>query len=100
MEAGPITPAAISLRYRHSPGPEPWLARYRAQVTRIPMLSDEEEHALARKYREQGDQVARDRLVTSHLRLVAKIASGYRGYGLPFADLLSEGTLGMIKAVE
>jgi RNA polymerase sigma-32 factor len=64
------------------------------------MLVAEEEQALARRWREQGDQVAADRLVTSHLRLVAKIAWGFRGYRLPMSDLISEGNLGMLEAVK
>ena len=76
------------------------LTRYLAQVARFPMLEEREENELAQHYRETGDAAAADRLVTSHLRLVAKIALGYRGYGLPVADLISEGEVGMMKAVQ
>ncbi len=79
---------------------EPWLVRYLAQVARAPMLDEAEEQLLARRYRDQGDRSAADRLVTAHLRLVAKIALGYRGYGLPIADLVAEGGLGLVKAVD
>ena len=64
------------------------------------MLDETEERLLARRYRDQGDRSAADRLVTAHLRLVTKIALGYRGYGLPIADLVAEGGLGLVKAVE
>ena len=79
---------------------QPWLARYLATVTRLPMLDELEELRLARRYRDTGDKKAADRLVTSHLRLVAKIALGYRGYGLPIADLAAEGGVGLVKAVK
>ena len=75
------------------------LSRYLARLAQFPMLEEQEENALARRYRETGDETAAHRLVTSHLRLVAKIAFGYRGYGLPVADLISEGEIGMLKAV-
>jgi RNA polymerase sigma-32 factor len=79
---------------------EPWLTRHLAQVARTPMLDEAEERLLACRYRDQGDRSAFDRLVTAHLRLVTKIALGYRGYGLPIADLVAEGGLGVVKAVE
>ncbi|HEX4195462.1 MAG TPA: RNA polymerase sigma factor RpoH [Stellaceae bacterium] len=79
---------------------EPWLARYLAEIARTPMLDEPEEYRLATQYRTQGDRAAADRLVTSHLRLVAKIALGYRGYGLPLADLIAEGGVGLVKAVD
>lgn len=79
---------------------EPWLARYLAEAARAPMLEKAEERCLALRYRERGDRAAADRLVTSHLRLVAKIALGYRGYGLPVADLVAEGGIGLMKAIE
>jgi RNA polymerase sigma-32 factor len=63
------------------------------------MLEPQEEYVLAKHWREQGDRDAAHRLVTSHLRLVAKVAKEYRGYGLPFADLLSEGAVGLMQAV-
>jgi RNA polymerase sigma-32 factor len=71
-----------------------------ARIRCIPLLDAQEEAMLATRWRQHGDRAAADRLVTSHLRLVAKIAWGYRGYGLPISDLISEGTLGMLKAVK
>jgi RNA polymerase sigma-32 factor len=76
------------------------LSRYLAEIRRYPMLSPEEEYMLARKWREQGDQEAASKLVTSHLRLVAKIAMGYRGYGLPINEVVSEGNVGLMQAVK
>lgn len=75
------------------------LARYMQEIRRYPMLSQQEEESLAYAWRDQGDQTAAHKLVQSHLRLVAKIALGYRGYGLPVSDLISEGNMGMIRAV-
>ncbi|WP_029007312.1 RNA polymerase sigma factor RpoH [Azospirillum halopraeferens] len=75
------------------------LSRYIDQVHRFPVLGAEEEYVLANAFREHGDVEAARRLVTSHLRLVVKIASGYRGYGLPLSDLISEGNLGLMTAV-
>jgi RNA polymerase sigma-32 factor len=75
--------------------------RYFAEIQRrFPMLDPREEYVLAKRWREDGDRDAEHRLVTSHLRLVAKIARGYRGYGLPNADLISEGNIGLLQAVE
>lgn len=74
--------------------------RYLGQIKQFPMLEAAEEHSLAKRARDEDDADAADRLVTSHLRLVAKIAHGYRGYGLPLSDLISEGTLGILKAVK
>jgi RNA polymerase sigma-32 factor len=76
------------------------LARYLREIRKFPMLGQEEEYMLAKRWREHGDPEAAQRLVTSHLRLVAKIATGYRGYGLPLADLIAEGNLGMMQAVK
>jgi hypothetical protein len=78
---------------------ESGLTRYLEEIRRLPMLEPHEEFMLAKRWREQGDREAAHRLVTSHLRLVAKIAMGYRGYGLPIAEVLSEGNLGLMKAV-
>jgi RNA polymerase sigma-32 factor len=75
------------------------LAHYLAQIRAFPILSQEEETTFARRWREHGDRDAAYRLVTSHLRLVAKIAMRYRGYGLPIADIVSEGNLGLMQAV-
>src|SRR5258708_579174 len=76
------------------------LKRYLDNIRRVPMLDAEEEVVLARRCREHGDRDAAHRLVTSHLRLVAKLASGYRGYGLPAAELISEGSIGLMQAVK
>ncbi|MGF1641170.1 MAG: RNA polymerase sigma factor RpoH [Rhodospirillales bacterium] len=78
---------------------EEGLGRYFREIWSFPMLSGDEEYMLAVRWREHGDAEAAHRLVTSHLRLVAKIAMGYRGYGLPVADLIGEGNIGLMKAV-
>jgi RNA polymerase sigma-32 factor len=80
--------------------PEGNLSRYLQEIRKFPMLSAEEELALSRAWRERGDLEAAHKLVTSHLRLVAKIAMGYRGYGLPLGELISEGNVGMMQAVK
>ncbi len=76
------------------------LSRYLNEIKGFPILDVEEELSLARKYQESGEAEAAHKLVTSHLRLVAKIAMQYRGYGLPLSDLISEGNLGLMKAVK
>ncbi len=76
------------------------LAVYLQEIKKFPMLSAEEEYMLAKRYKEHGDSDAAHKLVTSHLRLVAKIAMGYRGYGLPVTDLISEGNVGIMQAVK
>ena len=76
------------------------LSRYLEEIRRFPMLSHEEEYMLARRWHEHDDIDAAHKLVTSHLRLVAKIAMGYRGYGLPVSELISEGNVGMMQAVK
>ena len=81
-------------------GPEGNLSRYLREIRQIPMLTQEEELSLARRWRETQDVAAAHRLVVAHLRLVAKIAMGYRGYGLPVNELISEGNIGMLRAVE
>jgi RNA polymerase sigma-32 factor len=73
---------------------------YYKDIQRFPMLDPQEEYMLAKRWREAGDRDAAHRLIISHLRLVAKIARGYRGYGLPIADLMSEGHAGLMQAVE
>ncbi|MEE8444072.1 MAG: sigma-70 factor domain-containing protein, partial [Alphaproteobacteria bacterium] len=79
--------------------PEGNLRRYLQEIRKFPMLAPEEEYMLAKRWREHDDSGAAQKLVTSHLRLVAKIAMKYRGYGLPMADLISEGNIGLMKAV-
>ena len=76
------------------------LSRYLQEIRKFPMLEPEEEYMLAKRWKEREDSEAAHRLVTSHLRLVAKIAMGYRGYGLPLSELISEGNVGMMQAVK
>ena len=76
------------------------LSFYLQEIKRFPILTAEEEYMLAKRYKEHGDAEAAHKLVTSHLRLVAKIAMGYRGYGLPVTDLISEGNVGIMQAVK
>src|SRR6266700_2048480 len=76
------------------------LSRYLTEIRKFPMLAPDEEYMLAKRWREHGDREAAHRLVTSHLRLVAKIAMGYRGYGLPIAEVISEGNVGLMQAVK
>jgi RNA polymerase sigma-32 factor len=76
------------------------LTRYLEEIRRFPMLEPQQEYMLAKRYLEHGDRDAAHKLVTSHLRLVAKIAMGYRGYGLPIGEVISEGNVGMMQAVK
>ncbi|MGH6902833.1 MAG: RNA polymerase sigma factor RpoH [Geminicoccaceae bacterium] len=76
------------------------LSRYLEEIRRFPMLQPEQEFMLAKRWQEQGDTQAAHQLVTSHLRLVAKIAMGYRGYGLPLNEIISEGNVGLMQAVK
>ncbi|HEY2527692.1 MAG TPA: RNA polymerase sigma factor RpoH, partial [Xanthobacteraceae bacterium] len=76
------------------------LTRYLGEIRRFPLLESQEEFMLAKRWREHGDRDAAHRLVTSHLRLVAKIAMGYRGYGLPISEVISEGNVGLMQAVK
>ncbi|WP_316860622.1 RNA polymerase sigma factor RpoH [uncultured Cohaesibacter sp.] len=76
------------------------LSRYLNEIRRFPMLEPQEEYMLAKRYAEHGDKGAAHKLVTSHLRLVAKIAMGYRGYGLPVSEVVSEGNVGLMQAVK
>src|SRR5450432_3093343 len=79
---------------------ESGLARYLDEIRRFPMLEPQQEYMLAKRWREHGDRTAAHQLVTSHLRLVAKIAMGYRGYGLPISEVISEGNVGLMQAVK
>lgn len=76
------------------------LSRYLEEIRRFPMLEPNEEYMLAKRWQEHGDTDAAHRLVTSHLRLVARIAMGYRGYGLPISEVISEGNVGLMQAVK
>ena len=76
------------------------LSSYLAQIKKFPMLSAEEEYMLAKSWKDRGDLKSAQKLITSHLRLVAKIAMGYRGYGLPVSEMVSEGNIGLMQAVK
>jgi RNA polymerase sigma-32 factor len=80
--------------------PEGGLSRYLTEIRKFPMLAKDEEFMLAKRWQEHEDPEAAHRLVTSHLRLVAKIAMGYRGYGLPIGEVISEGNVGLMQAVK
>jgi RNA polymerase sigma-32 factor len=88
----PALPSSLS--------PEGNLSRYLSEIRKFPLLEPQQEFMLAKAWREHNDTKAAHQLVTSHLRLVAKIAMGYRGYGLPVAELISEGNVGMMQAVK
>ena len=79
---------------------ESGLSRYLEEIRRFPMLEPQDEYMLAKRWREHGDRDAAHKLVTSHLRLVAKLAMGYRGYGLPISEVISEGNVGLMQAVK
>ncbi|WP_424141306.1 RNA polymerase sigma factor RpoH [Sphingosinicella ginsenosidimutans] len=95
MMAGRNVPATIP-----ATGGEAGLNRYLAEIKKFPILTPEEEYMLAKRWTEHQDTDAAARLVNSHLRLVAKIAMGYRGYGLPTAELISEGNIGLMQGVK
>jgi RNA polymerase sigma-32 factor len=80
--------------------PEQGLSRYLSEIRKFPLLDKNEEFMLAKRWREHEDPAAAEKLVTSHLRLVAKIAMGYRGYGLPMGEVISEGNVGLMQAVK
>src|SRR2546425_1909539 len=79
---------------------ESGLTRYLEEIRRFPMLEPQDEFMLAKRWREHGDRDAAHKLVTSHLRLVTRIAMGYRGYGLPIGEVISEGNVGLMQAVK
>src|SRR2546430_10533901 len=79
---------------------ESGLTRYLEEIRRFPMLEPQDEYMLAKRWRGHGDREAANKLVTSHLRLVAKIAMGYRGYGLPISEVISEGNVGLMQALK
>jgi RNA polymerase sigma-32 factor len=79
---------------------ESGIARYLEEIRRVPMLEPQDEFMLAKRWREHGDHEAAHKLVNSHLRLVAKIAMGYRGYGLPISEVISEGNVGLMQAIK
>ncbi len=79
---------------------ESGVTRYLEEIRRVPMLEPHEEFMLAKRWREHGDHEAAHKLVNSHLRLVARIATGYRGYGLPISELISEGNVGLMQAIK
>ena len=81
-------------------GLEGSLVSYLTQIKKFPILSSEEEYMLAKNWRDRGDLKSAQKLITSHLRLVAKIAMGYRGYGLPVSEMVSEGNIGLMQAVK
>jgi RNA polymerase sigma-32 factor len=83
-----------------APNPEGSLSRYLTDIRKFPMLEAQEEFELAKDYAKSGDTKSAHKLVTSHLRLVAKIAMGYRGYGLPIGEVISEGNVGLMRAVQ
>ncbi|MEL6830921.1 MAG: RNA polymerase sigma factor RpoH [Pseudomonadota bacterium] len=80
--------------------PEQGLSRYLSEIRKFPMLAKDEEFMLAKRWAEHEDSAAAEKMVTSHLRLVAKIAMGYRGYGLPMAEVISEGNVGLMQSVK
>ncbi|OYW23654.1 MULTISPECIES: RNA polymerase sigma factor RpoH [unclassified Sphingomonas] len=95
MASGSNVPATIPAL-----GGEASLNRYLAEIKKFPILAPEQEYMLAKRFEEHGDTDAAAQLVTSHLRLVAKIAMGYRGYGLPVSELISEGNIGLMQGVK
>jgi len=95
MASGSNVPATIPAL-----GGEASLNRYLAEIKKFPILTPEKEYMLAKRFQEHGDTDAAAQLVTSHLRLVAKIAMGYRGYGLPVSELISEGNIGLMQGVK
>src|SRR5512132_1003609 len=102
VHRGQILEGAIMARTAALPllTAESGLTRYLEEIRRFPMLEPQDEFMLAKRWREHGDRDAAHKLVTSHLRLVARIAMGYRGYGLPIGEVVSEGNVGLMQAVK
>jgi RNA polymerase sigma-32 factor len=102
VHRGQILEGAVMARVAALPvlTAESGLTRYLEEIRRFPMLEPQDEFMLAKRWREHGDRDAAHKLVTSHLRLVAKIAMGYRGYGLPISEVISEGNVGLMQAVK
>jgi RNA polymerase sigma-32 factor len=99
----PLTPAQKAggnMKMSMTLSPEQGLSRYLSEIRKYPMLKPEEEFMLAKKFQQSGDTQSAEKMVTSHLRLVAKIAMGYRGYGLPIGEVISEGNVGLMQAVK
>jgi len=90
----------VKAQYPTMTGGSLGLSRYLSEIRRFPMLAPDEEFMLAKRWREHGDKDAAEKLITSHLRLVARIAMGYRGYGLPIGEVISEGNVGLMQAVK
>jgi len=97
-QVAPVSAGALAMP--DSPSSPDGLRRYLQDITKFPVLEPKEEYELSKKWRDEGDTAAAHRLVTSHLRLVAKIAFRYRGYGLPMGELIAEGNIGMMQAVK
>ena len=100
MAVAPKKAARAPIAGIPAPTPEASLSRYLQEIRKYPMLPHEEEYMLAKAWRDHEDRDAAHKMVTSHLRLVAKIAMGYRGYGLPVAELIAEGNIGLMQAVK
>ena len=96
----PAGGASLAYERLPAPSPEQGLSRYMQEIRRFPMLEPEQEYMLAKAWVDHGDKEAAHQLVTSHLRLAAKIAMGYRGYGLPTAEVISEANVGLMQAVK
>ena len=99
-ELTPEQKAGGNMKMSMTLSPEQGLSRYLSEIRKYPMLKPDEEFMLAKKFQQSGDQGAAEKMVTSHLRLVAKIAMGYRGYGLPIGEVISEGNVGLMQAVK
>ena len=99
-ELTPEQKAGGNMKMSMTLSPEQGLSRYLSEIRKFPMLKPEEEFMLAKKFQKTGDPDAAEQMVTSHLRLVAKIAMGYRGYGLPIGEVISEGNVGLMQAVK